>query len=873
MRRTPPFLVLLALAACDGHAGLADAGSDAPAPGCEAPPQIQLGDAHGHPEPLRAGPGEARAGRIPGSAIPQHPSRMGVWDEGGFVVANHRIAMVIEDVGPSQLYDPWGGRPLAIARVEDGRLVDVGDFGEILLLTGRYTVMTTSVTVLSDGSDGGPAIVRAAGPMRPLPFFEAITSPLLPTAYDEVDAAIDYVLEPDSSHVDVRFTFASRATTPRRAPLTLHAFMYTPRMPAFAPGPGFAPSRTDQLPYLAFTDERGVGYAYADPDSPLRIGVEVSGFVSRFAPPVTVLPCAITESHHARIWIGGLGVDGLIATVEAERGTALRRIEGVVRDASEAPAAGVRVHAIGGDGAYLTRSLPTGEDGRYALHVPAGAAVRLYAYRQGDAIVGPVDVAADESRRDLTLAPGGWVEVRVRDADGAAVPARIQILPAAGTPLPDPPREWGESTPTAGRVQVALSGRGEARLRVPAGRWRVVMSRGYEYEIDETEIRVERDGEIIEVNGTLERVVDTPGVQCADFHIHTRRSNDSPDDEDWKVLAAAADGLEIPVRSDHEFVADFTSSVARLGLQNFVAGGVGSVEMTSMEIWGHMGVVPLTPDPSRPNAGAPLWQEWPTPEDPTAPVRTLSPVDVFRTVRARPEAPTIIINHPGGSTNYFGYTGYDPVTGTVARPEAWDDEFTAVEFFNDADWRAERDRMVPAWLSFLDHGRRVFAVGSSDSHHLTSSPVGYPRTCLVLGTDDPRAVVPSAVRDAVARGRSSISGGIFVDVNVGDAGPGEEAAGLGPRAMVHVRVQAASWVDVDAIEVIVDGRSETIDVLPSDATDPLRPWVRFERDLAVDVAEGRGSYVVVAAYGDRTLEPVHPGRVAFGVANPVFLRR
>ena len=40
------------------------------------------------------------------------------------------------------------------------------------------------------------------------------------------------------------------------------------------------------------------------------------------------------------------------------------------------------------------------------------------------------------------------------------------------------------------------------------------------------------------------------------------------------------------------------------------------------------------------------------------------------------------------------------------------------------------------WFALLSGGRRVVAVGSSDSHELVDTPVGYPRTCLELGTDE-----------------------------------------------------------------------------------------------------------------------------------------
>src|SRR5213075_461816 len=140
---------------------------------------------------------------------------------------------------------------------------------------------------------------------------------------------------------------------------------------------------------------------------------------------------------------------------------------------------------------------------------------------------------------------------------------------------------------------------------------------------------------------------------------------------------------------------------------------------------------------------------------------------------------------------------------------------TLIEVFNDASWDQEAGKNVPDWLALLRGGRHVFAVGSSDSHGLTNSPVGYPRTCVELGTDDPRQVTGPMVRDQMAAGHHIISGGIYVSAQVGTAGPGDTATGLGPTANVDVTIQAATWVDVDAIDVVVDGVvTDTIPILP-----------------------------------------------------------
>jgi hypothetical protein len=124
--------------------------------------------------------------------LPVSWSELAVWEADDFVLANEHVALIVEGVDRSDLYDPWGGRPVGLARVQDGRLVDAADFGEMFLLEGRFTVLTESVTVLRDGTDGGAAVVRALGWMRPLPFFENITDELLSADLSEVRAAIDY---------------------------------------------------------------------------------------------------------------------------------------------------------------------------------------------------------------------------------------------------------------------------------------------------------------------------------------------------------------------------------------------------------------------------------------------------------------------------------------------------------------------------------------------------------------------------------------------------------------------------------------------------------------------------------------------------------
>src|SRR5262245_28308338 len=80
MRR---FALLVLLAAC---------GDDGPAK-CDAPGPFPAGDLDGHPQPLAAGPNEARAGRAHAADLPAVSSGLITWQDGDFVLANDRIAL------------------------------------------------------------------------------------------------------------------------------------------------------------------------------------------------------------------------------------------------------------------------------------------------------------------------------------------------------------------------------------------------------------------------------------------------------------------------------------------------------------------------------------------------------------------------------------------------------------------------------------------------------------------------------------------------------------------------------------------------------------------------------------------------------------
>lgn len=870
---------------------------------CADTANFATGSATGHAAPLGASATEARAGVLTAAMIPTRPSNeieeLRVWREGDFVLANDRVAMAIEAARPSDHFDPWGGMPVGLARVQGGAMVEPANFNELMFLLGKNTLHTESVTVMNDGTNGQPAVVRAVGTFASVPILLQIADTTLPSTVAGMRAAVDYSLAAGAEHVDVTMRVANTSETDLQygTPESLALQFYT--MPIFAPDDGFSPRIGIDYPYLAYVADGLTGYAIenlvpdAGPDALIQAQLSLSGanILRHNLSDVEFPTCTQKELPFARIHIGGAGIDGLRQAIARSDGQALRTITGTFTESNgTTPVVGAHVHARVDATHYLTRAV-TDASGHYSLTVPDGQAVEILGFRQGFPVTTPVAVPAAQSSANLSLVPGATLAITVRDATTTpfAIPARIQVTPAAGAPAVPP--EFGENDPGNGRMYIEFPTNGQVSLPVYASNggavdYDIVVSRGYEYDLWDNPVSVNPGGtQTVDVD--LHRVVDTTGTLCGDFHVHTNRSPDAPDSVTRKVASAAADGLELPLRSDHEWVNDFDAEVQRVGLTNFVYG-ISSLELTTWA-FGHFGVFPMRENTMEPNGGATAWYDSTSQAEPTL----LTPMQIFDAVRAVTDAtwgsPTLIVNHPRDSSFGFGYFtnslySYDAVTGTWTGT-GYDEGFSLIEVFNDSGWTTNytgnyaRPRPADDWFSFLNRGLPMYAVGSSDSHGISGSPVGYPRTCVRVGTDSPSALRsmangPGLVRDRVLAGAHSVSGGIYVDaVAAGGKRSGETVTGanLAGGENVTVTVQAAQWIDADTLKVYVDGTLQTTIPLPAWTPSYAGPVTRLSQSIPISFPSTTGRHwVVFVAEGDTSLGKIHPGRLPFGVTNPIF---
>src|SRR5690606_16908332 len=85
----PALALALFVLGCDGPA-VPDDAAPPDAPPCEATP-FAAGTDEGLADPLGAGAGEVRAGRLSAAALPADPDGLARWREGDFVLANDRV--------------------------------------------------------------------------------------------------------------------------------------------------------------------------------------------------------------------------------------------------------------------------------------------------------------------------------------------------------------------------------------------------------------------------------------------------------------------------------------------------------------------------------------------------------------------------------------------------------------------------------------------------------------------------------------------------------------------------------------------------------------------------------------------------------------
>jgi hypothetical protein len=666
-------------------------------------------------------------------------------------------------------------------------------------------------------------------------------------------------------------------------------------------------------------------------DSSILVPFAASGFLGLFyesAPP-DLAPGATFEV--TKYFLVGSGDVGSVLDVMHEvRGLPTGRFGGQVFDSTTGqPSVGTSVVVYRRDPVKSTRRIyaqydvrengsfgGTLEPGSYSLRLQGEA-------RQLGAFVDFEIVEGRSSGFRLESDPPGRIMVRVLDAEGHPLPAKSSAVGTYGPEgvgklprdflydlrvgerfRPTDMREDDANDPTTREYieNVGFARRGVVELRVRPGTYRVVTSRGPEYDLAASEITVGPD-EVSTVTHKLTRVVDTRGWIAGDMHVHSRNSIDSSMSLDERVLALAAEGVEWAVSTDHNYVTDYAPFVARNDLFEWLHPMVG-LEMTTLES-GHFNGYPLGYQVGPITHGSFEWAGRP-PDAIFADLRAMGSLGADRTI--------IQVNHArDGVLGYFSqyqrdaFTGREAVQGLaqqVLAPKgpafrkadgstAFTDAFDALEVANGKlFWELHHFRVpdalpegpLPAnvpptgaivrkaagepafpgvvddWFNLLNLGYQYVAVGTGDTHQ-GYDEAGQFRTMLFVGDDSPSALTDARIVDAMRSRRAVVTNGPMLDFFVED--PERGAMGkLVTRAPDRVRLTykltAAPWMSVARVNVYRNGviaKVVTVDPSRDLAADPLSETLDLE--LAKDAGGAFiDSWFALEAIGYRSMFPV-----------------
>lgn len=428
---------------------------------------------------------------------------------------------------------------------------------------------------------------------------------------------------------------------------------------------------------------------------------------------------------------------------------------------------------------------------------------------------------------DLARPPGATrLRVRVRDADsGEPLPAIVALfhddtgrMLHFGRVVDVAALGMGQTLVSVGPNETPLSWQGLVLWRgeeiidvgvdlipafdqvvdrgIPYGRYRLVAHRGPEYDLTEGLVELPPDVGDVTVDLPLSRVVDTRGYAAVDLHVHSKPSGDSHITVADRAKWMAAAGLDGYVATEHDLAVDPAPTIAALWPGSGTAPVAGFAGSETSGLNAHFVVFPAAYDPNAPRGGAPE----PNFQGPSR--------DFFQMLHALPSAPVVIAAHPRlGWASYFADHLLCGGFRDHTRLPPCSVDFDGIELLNGfLACGTKIDETLADWYALLDLGRRVTATAGSDSHGASLLLGGSPRTYVRVSDDRAAALTGAQIADAVRRQAGLVTTGPFLTVRTSEGrGEGEIATATDGAIKISVRMQAASWVRVDEVRLLVNG--------------------------------------------------------------------
>jgi hypothetical protein len=544
--------------------------------------------------------------------------------------------------------------------------------------------------------------------------------------------------------------------------------------------------------------------------------------------------------RYARFIAVGRSPAEAFGAVAAFRGDATDTVKGRILGAEDKPIPTARVEVKLDD---ATLPIYPDDTGAFEVALPVGEyqAETIDIGRrsvQGDMVVGEGGLKQIQIRME----PASAVRLDIRDAEGRGIPCKAQFLGIEGTESPD----LGPTNRAHGCRDQYQSETGEFTVQVPAGDYRVVVTHGIEFTHLESVVSV-AEGETVDVEGELHRIVDTTGWVSTDFHNHSTPSGDNTCGTDDRIINLAAENIEFAPTTEHNRMYDWQPHIDRLGLGSHVST-VPGLELTGSGA--HFNAFPFTPHAHEQDGGAPEWQQDPR----------LNAIVLRDFQGAMPER-WVQINHPNMSADFIDRDGDGRADGgfwglhhLIDAAETWGLGILAdapIYVVTGRDGLEHvRHRREVIWLQMLNRGRRYWCVAVSDAHTVHGNGVGGWRTYVPSSTDAPAEIDWKEIVENAKAGRMMISNGPFLEVETIDGAISGGATRVNKAARLRVKVQTTDWVDIDRVQVLVNGRQrEDVNFTRASHPDMFADGV-VKFDSEIEVALSEDAHLIVVAFGE-----------------------
>lgn len=453
--------------------------------------------------------------------------------------------------------------------------------------------------------------------------------------------------------------------------------------------------------------------------------------------------------------------------------------------------------------------------------------------------------ATTTSELDLTTDQLSAVQFDIQDDLGRSSPCKIQFHGIEGTPSP----HLGPQNRAHGCVDQYHSETGHFTVPLPPGKYKIIITRGIEYGHVQRIIELPPH-QTIQIQGTLNRLLDTTGWVSADYHNHSTPSGDNTTGTNDRIINLAAEHIEFAPTTEHNRFYDWRPHIQKLGLTNFIQS-IPGIELTGSGP--HLNSFPFNPEPFKQDNGAPVWNRDPR----------ISAITLRDWQGAEPDR-WIQINHPDVVENFIDRDADGQVDGGfLGLAELIDgietQNYATSELLGGRPFRVGKNNQDQEivfylrefiWLQMLNRGHRYAAMAVNDAHSVYGNGVGGWRMYMPSKSDLPPEIDWRENSRHAKAGRSILTTGPFLQVQTDDGSlPGATVRSPG-GIKLKIKIQCTDWIDIDRVQILVNGRPRS-DLNFTRAQHP--GWfgsgiVKFDHLIPMSLSQD--SHLIVVAVGE-----------------------